>query len=100
MVANLMSIYILYLSYKLDVERAMSELGQYGFLWLNMSKFDSVKNDSVQEIYLPVKYQASEFDNIQNEIKNLWPSPKVQVVQKEVEVKVPEIHVKDDSHLR
>lgn len=31
-------------------------LCEYGFLFENFSKFDSVTNDSVKEIYLPVEY--------------------------------------------
>ena len=44
----------------------MTEVAQFGFLWNNIGKFDSVTNDSVQEIYLPVRYEENEFRNIQN----------------------------------
>lgn len=43
-----MSIKCYNFSYKPAVEKAMAEVGQYGFLWANMGKLNSVKNDSVQ----------------------------------------------------
>ena len=37
----------------------MVEVSQYAFFWANLTKLNSIKNDSVQEIYLAVKYQAN-----------------------------------------
>ena len=55
-VVNPMSMLLYLFSYKPGVERSMLEVSQYSFLWANLTRLNSVKNDSVQEIYLPVRY--------------------------------------------
>jgi hypothetical protein len=44
-------------SFKVPLEKALIMLCEYGFLFENLSKFESVTNDSVKEIYLPVEYK-------------------------------------------
>ena len=55
----------------------MTELSEYAFLWMNIPNFESLTNDSVKEIYKAVEYNESDFKYIHNEIKSLWPDPKV-----------------------
>lgn len=50
----------------------------------------------MKEIYKAVEYQENDFKHIQNEIRTLWPDPKVEVVQKEV--RIPEIQVIKEEH--
>lgn len=61
---NHMSNDFLIASCKPALERSMTEISELGFLWMNISKFDSVTNDSVKEIFLPVDYDEKIFKDI------------------------------------
>lgn len=62
----------------------MTLLAEFGFLWANLIKLESITNDSVNEIYIPAKYEESEFKSIETEVKAIWPNP--EIVEKKVNV--------------
>lgn len=51
-------------SYKPAVQKSMISLGEYGFLWSYLARFESITNDSVNEIIIPVNYDQNEFKSI------------------------------------
>lgn len=62
----------------------MTKLAEYGFLWANLTKMESITSDSVNEIYIPVNYEENDFKSIINEVRAVWPNP--EIVEKKVKV--------------
>lgn len=91
-----LSNFLIKISFKVPLEKALIILCEYGFLFENLSKFDSVTNDSVKEIYLPVEYNEKEFSFLKKDIIELWPKPVVERVEIPKEV-IKEVIVKEET---
>lgn len=78
----------------------MTELSELGFVWLNVTKFDSITNDSVKEILLPVEYDENVFKDIENEVIRMWPEPVTirEVVNQKILETVKENSLLQEAH--
>lgn len=47
------------------MEQAFLELAEFGFLWENVGQFESVTDESVKEIFLPIAYKQSDVQSLE-----------------------------------